>query len=89
MSDYFGPRWQLFVDYAVEVLSTNSTFSNRYIQNKVFVEVEEPFTFYTKEVPSKPRGTYVINSVGKHYVLFLKVTPWRLPKGYTTDGGGY
>ncbi|XP_019869877.2 alpha-N-acetylglucosaminidase isoform X2 [Aethina tumida] len=59
MSDYFGPRWQLFVDYAVEVLSTNSTFSNRYIQNKVFVEVEEPFTFDTKEVPSEPQGDTV------------------------------
>lgn len=56
VSNYTGARWSLFVDYLNETLSSSQEFDENYIKQKMFDEVEKPFTFDTTELPVKPIG---------------------------------
>ncbi|RZC37606.1 NAGLU C domain containing protein, partial [Asbolus verrucosus] len=53
-SNFFAPRWQLFLSYANETLVNGEPFDQSYISNKIFTEVEEPFTFDRTEFPNEP-----------------------------------
>lgn len=56
VEDVFLPRWQLFLDYSHQVLIDNSTFNQTYIKEKIFKEVDEPFTLSNKTYPIAERG---------------------------------
>ena len=54
--DYYIPRWTLFVDTLRECLINNSTFDKDKFRQKVFTNVEQPFTFSKKIYPVEPIG---------------------------------
>ncbi|XP_065583476.1 alpha-N-acetylglucosaminidase-like isoform X2 [Artemia franciscana] len=54
--DYYIPRWTLFVDTSRECLIKNSTFDKEKFRQKVFTNVEQPFTFSKK--------TYLVEPIG-------------------------
>lgn len=76
VADFFLPRWQLFIDYCLLVLSNNTEFNQTYIEEEMFKKVEEPFTFSTKIYPTEVNG--VINA--KNWLLRpdlkLRQTPY-------------
>ncbi|XP_065562833.1 alpha-N-acetylglucosaminidase-like isoform X6 [Artemia franciscana] len=55
--DYYIPRWTLFVDTLRECLINNSTFDKDKFRQKVFTNVEQPFTFSKKIYPVEPIGS--------------------------------
>lgn len=55
--DYCLPRWQLFFSELEQSISKNNgKFSDSKCRQKIFREVEEPFTVANKEYPSEAQG---------------------------------
>ncbi|XP_063910098.1 alpha-N-acetylglucosaminidase-like isoform X1 [Zophobas morio] len=59
VSNFFAPRWQLFINYMNETLLNGEAFNQTFISDKMFREVEEPFTFDRSEFPVEPFGDTV------------------------------
>ncbi|CAH0560993.1 unnamed protein product [Brassicogethes aeneus] len=59
IDEYFERRWVMFIEYAMKVLRDNDHLNKDYIKTKIFKEVEEAFTFDTREVPTKPKGNTI------------------------------
>lgn len=58
ISSYFLPRWKKFIDYANQTLSKGIPFNKALIKSRIFLEVEEPFTFDRTVFPTKAQGKY-------------------------------
>jgi alpha-N-acetylglucosaminidase len=56
VSKFFAPRWQLFINYLNETLLNGEAFNQTFISEKMFKEVEEPFTFDRSKFPVEPEG---------------------------------
>lgn len=56
VADYFKPRWELFLHALEESLENRLTLNITAINNKMFHEVEQPFTFSTKTYPVEIKG---------------------------------
>lgn len=55
--DYCLPRWQLFFsELEQSIKKNNGKFSDSKCRQKIFREVEEPFTVANKEYPSEAQG---------------------------------
>jgi alpha-N-acetylglucosaminidase len=59
VSKFFAPRWQLFINYLNETLLNGEAFNQTFISEKMFKEVEEPFTFDRSKFPVEPEGNTV------------------------------
>jgi hypothetical protein len=56
VSNFFYPRWKMFLDYANNTLLNGETFDQSYINNQMFTELEQPFTVDQTEFPTEPTG---------------------------------
>ncbi|XP_070164978.1 alpha-N-acetylglucosaminidase isoform X3 [Polyergus mexicanus] len=56
MADYFKPRWELFLNALEKSLVQKTKLNTTEINNRIFQEVEQPFTFSTKLYPIEPKG---------------------------------
>ncbi|KAL6432098.1 hypothetical protein ACFW04_006666 [Cataglyphis niger] len=56
MADYFKPRWELFLNALEKSLVQRTKLNTTEINNRIFHEVEQPFTFSTKLYPVEPKG---------------------------------
>lgn len=56
VSDYYLPRWQLFIGEVTSCLLTGKNFSQSEFNKKVLQEVEKPFTFQKNVYPIHPTG---------------------------------
>ena len=65
VSNFFAPRWQLFINYMNETLLNGEAFNQTFISDKMFREVEEPFTFDRSEFPVEPFGkkNFILHTV--------------------------
>lgn len=55
--DYCLPRWQLFFsELELSITKNNGKFSDSKCRQKIFRQIEEPFTVANKEYPSEPQG---------------------------------
>ncbi|KAK2702677.1 hypothetical protein QYM36_018718 [Artemia franciscana] len=63
--DYYIPRWTLFVDTSRECLIKNSTFDKEKFRQKVFTNVEQPFTFSKK--------TYLVEPIGSRLLALKQI----------------
>lgn len=57
IADYFKPRWELFLNALEISLAQRTKLNTTEINNRIFHEVERPFTFSTKLYPVEPKGT--------------------------------
>ncbi|KAK9875682.1 hypothetical protein WA026_009478 [Henosepilachna vigintioctopunctata] len=77
VSDFIAPRWRVFLQYANETLITNTTFDEKYIRQKMFKDVEEPFTFKKSQAFVEATGdiTDIVEEYKrKWYYLFQTVS---------------
>lgn len=58
MADYFKPRWELFLNALEKSLIQGTKLNTTEINNRIFQEVERPFTFSTKLYPVESKGIY-------------------------------
>lgn len=58
MADYFKPRWELFLKALEKSLVQNTRLNLTEINDRLFRQVEQPFTFSTKIYPVEAMGTY-------------------------------
>jgi alpha-N-acetylglucosaminidase len=58
MSDYYKPRWQLFIQYLQKSLTDKSPFNQNNFNEEVFEKVELKFVNDVKLYSSEPNGSY-------------------------------
>ncbi|KAK2582551.1 hypothetical protein KPH14_004842 [Odynerus spinipes] len=56
VADYFKPRWSIFLHALENSLVAKKSLNMTKINEKIFVEVEEPFSRSRKIYPTEPRG---------------------------------
>ena len=56
ISDYFKPRWKIFLEALYDSLDKGINFNQTEINQRIFEEVEQPFTLSSKIYPSDPTG---------------------------------
>lgn len=56
ISNYFLPRWKMFIAYANQTLNKHTPFNKTFIKDRIFQEVEEAFTFDRTVFPTQPQG---------------------------------
>lgn len=56
VTDYFKPRWELFIREMQTSLNEKRPFNKKAFELAVFATVEEPFTFSTKFYTDQPIG---------------------------------
>ncbi|XP_031845745.1 N-acetyl-alpha-glucosaminidase [Nomia melanderi] len=56
VADYFKPRWMIFLDEMDAVLTKDAKLNVTSINEKIFEEVEKPFTFSRKLYPTEAKG---------------------------------
>ncbi|XP_012534782.1 alpha-N-acetylglucosaminidase isoform X2 [Monomorium pharaonis] len=56
IADYFKPRWELFLKALDKSLIERTKLNITEINDRIFREVEQPFTFSTKLYPTEPKG---------------------------------
>lgn len=56
IADYFKPRWALFLRALEESLIQKTKLNVTEINDRIFREVEQPFTFSTKLYPVEAKG---------------------------------
>ncbi|XP_044735480.1 alpha-N-acetylglucosaminidase-like [Chrysoperla carnea] len=59
VSDFFKPRWEVFLEGMNTSLITGTKFNEAAQKSKVFKEVEQPFTFSRKLYPTDPKGNSI------------------------------
>ncbi|KAG5871129.1 hypothetical protein JTB14_031140 [Gonioctena quinquepunctata] len=59
VSDYFKPRWQIFIHYMNVSLLTNTKFNESLVRQEMFNKVEKPFTFDRNTFPTEPSGPII------------------------------
>nr|XP_033332783.1 alpha-N-acetylglucosaminidase [Megalopta genalis] len=59
VADYFKPRWAIFLESLDDVLAKGERLNITKINERIFREVEKPFTFSRKIYPTVPRGDAV------------------------------
>ncbi|XP_018324295.1 alpha-N-acetylglucosaminidase isoform X2 [Agrilus planipennis] len=59
VADYFEPRWEIYLSALEKSLSTGEAYNETETFEKMFFEVEQPFTISTKEYPSQATGNPV------------------------------
>lgn len=57
ISNYFLPRWKQFIAYANQTLTKRVPFNKTLIKSRIFLDVEEPFTFDRTLFPTQAQGT--------------------------------
>jgi alpha-N-acetylglucosaminidase len=58
MSDYYKPRWQLFIQYLQKSLTDKTPFNQNNFNEEVFDKVELKFVNDVKLYSSEPNGSY-------------------------------
>jgi len=72
MADYFKPRWEVFLKALEKSLVQRTKLNITEINNKIFHEVERPFTFSTKLYPIEPQGIYLfITTFRERFINYL------------------
>ncbi|KAJ9597696.1 hypothetical protein L9F63_011450, partial [Diploptera punctata] len=66
VSDYFLPRWTVFLEALNTSLVTGTTFNESQTVQKIFSEVEQPFTLSTSTFPVTPQGDSIAIAVDIH-----------------------
>jgi len=61
IADYFKPRWALFLTTLEKSLVQGTKPNISEINERIFHEVEQPFTFSTKLYPTEVKGTYAFD----------------------------
>lgn len=56
VADYFKPRWLIFLDEMDAALTKDASLNVTRTKEKIFKEVEKPFTFSEKIYPTEPKG---------------------------------
>ncbi|XP_063987434.1 alpha-N-acetylglucosaminidase isoform X2 [Diachasmimorpha longicaudata] len=54
--DYFKPRWIIFLKALDDSLALGKKFNSTLVNQRIFDEVEKPFTFARKPYPSESKG---------------------------------
>ncbi|CAG5103669.1 Similar to NAGLU: Alpha-N-acetylglucosaminidase (Homo sapiens) [Cotesia congregata] len=72
--DYFKPRWVIFLKALQESVETKQILNQTLINQLIFEQVENPFTFSHKNYPVEPQGDSVLiavelNNKWKNYKL--------------------
>ncbi|EDW11625.1 uncharacterized protein Dmoj_GI17241 [Drosophila mojavensis] len=57
MSDYFQPRWNMFLEAVIQALKTQTPFNYSEFKQRVENEIELPFSNHTKAYPTSPVGS--------------------------------
>jgi len=72
MADYFKLRWEIFLKALEKSLVQRTELNITEINNKIFDEVERPFTFSTKFYPIEPKGIYLFTTTFRErYINYL------------------
>ena len=58
VSDYFKPRWAVFLNELDVSLTKGTRLDVTKINEQMFQEIEKPFTLSTKAYPTNPTGIY-------------------------------
>jgi alpha-N-acetylglucosaminidase len=58
MSDYYKPRWQLFIQYLQKSLTHKTPFNQNNFNEEVYEKVELKFVNDVKLYSSEPNGSY-------------------------------
>jgi alpha-N-acetylglucosaminidase len=58
MSDYYKPRWQLFIQYLQKSLTDKTPFNQNNFNEEVYEKVELKFVNDVKLYSSEPNGSY-------------------------------
>ncbi|XP_076052880.1 N-acetyl-alpha-glucosaminidase isoform X2 [Oratosquilla oratoria] len=83
-SNYFKPRWHLFLQYLEECLQVDKPFNQTVFNNEVFEKVEQPFSMgVNKTYPSKPQGD-VLTIVQHLYTKYRPVFTDKLLHTYSS-----
>lgn len=56
VADYFKPRWSIFLRALEDSLVNKKTLNVTEINERIFVEVEKPFSYSRKVYPTEPTG---------------------------------
>lgn len=59
VADYFKPRWELFLKALEKSLIERTNLNTTEINDRIFREVEQPFTFSTKLYPTEAKGILI------------------------------
>ncbi|XP_045023592.1 alpha-N-acetylglucosaminidase-like isoform X2 [Daphnia magna] len=62
VTDYFKPRWELFIQEMQTSLNEKRPFNKKAFELAVFATVEEPFTFSTKFYTDQPIGDPIVKA---------------------------
>ena len=73
VSDYFKPRWAVFLNELSTSLTKGTKLNVTKINEQIFQEIEKPFTLSTKVYPTNPTGTIKSTT----WFEFLRVTSTR------------
>lgn len=59
VADYYKPRWAVFLEALEKSIVERTRLNITEINNRMFLEVEQPFTFSTKAYPVETKGTCI------------------------------
>ncbi|XP_070531316.1 alpha-N-acetylglucosaminidase isoform X2 [Cardiocondyla obscurior] len=71
MADYFKPRWELFLKALEKSLVQRIKLNISEINDRIFREVEQPFTFSTKYYPTETKGIFTLYTFRECYINHL------------------
>ncbi|KAJ8964031.1 hypothetical protein NQ314_005171 [Rhamnusium bicolor] len=61
VSNFFYPRWELFIMNMNKTLQKGTRFNETLVKQEMFKNVEEPFTFDRSLFPTEPSGEIKIS----------------------------
>ncbi|XP_056019668.1 alpha-N-acetylglucosaminidase-like isoform X1 [Ostrea edulis] len=69
IKDYYLPRWDIFVNYTLDIMLHNKTYNATELDIMIYDKVEFPFSYRLDQYPTEPQGDSVaiVKSLHKKY----------------------
>nr|XP_011413972.2 alpha-N-acetylglucosaminidase isoform X1 [Crassostrea gigas] len=69
IKDYYLPRWEIFVNYTLDIMAHNKTYNATELDIMIYEKVEFPFSYRLDQYPTEPQGDSVaiVKSLHKKY----------------------
>ncbi|XP_078319350.1 alpha-N-acetylglucosaminidase-like isoform X3 [Crassostrea virginica] len=69
IKDYYLPRWEIFVNYTLDIMAHNMTYNATELDIMMYLKVELPFSYKLDPYPTEPQGDSVaiVKSLHKKY----------------------
>ncbi|XP_062571445.1 alpha-N-acetylglucosaminidase-like isoform X1 [Saccostrea cucullata] len=59
IKDYYLPRWEIFVNYTMDIMIHNKTYNATELDIMIYDKVEFPFSYRLDQYPTEPQGDSV------------------------------